>query len=368
MKYLPIIPVFLLLALFAHGADIILRGTVTLGGDVPADVYLASNQTFTGTNTFNETILGTATNANTVGGELPAALHDAANLTGTASAIDGSAIVNVDALTLGGHPPSAFAGEGDVFLGADQTLTGTNTFGETILGTSSNATALHGNTGTPLYVETDTNALAALNALTNIIATALVESDIGVTVQAYDSDLATITAVSNLWPLLDTDSTDDATQYTDGMAVSAVSNAWPNLDTDSTDDATQYSDVLSVAAVSNAWPNLTTLATLNGGSLTNLTASNIPWYNGYEQIASTASIVLNPTKSMMYCTLTNAATLSMHASAKRDTYTFYVLGTNTLSLNVSHMIIKGTFTQNATNIITILPEPIGTNWVVGVVN
>jgi len=106
----------------------------------------------------------------------------------------------------------------------------------------------------------------------------------------------------------------------------------------------------------------------DGGSLTNLTAANIPWYNGYEQIASTASIVLNPTKSMMYCTLTNAATLSMHASAKRDTYTFYVLGTNTLSLNVSHMIIKGTFTQNATNIITILPEPIGTNWVVGVVN
>jgi len=124
----------------------------------------------------------------------------------------------------------------------------------------------------------------------------------------------------------------------------------------------------SPSAFQDVNSNLTTLATLNGGSLTNLTAANIPQYNGFEEITSEANIVLNPTKNMMYCTLTNAATLSMHASAKRDIYTFYVLGTNTLSLNVSHMIIKGTFTQNATNIITILPEPIGTNWVVGVVN
>ena len=396
MKYLPIIPIFLLLALLAHGADIILRGTVTLGGDVPADVYLASNQTFTGTNTFNETILGTATNANTVGGELPAALHDAANLTGTASAIDGSAIVNVDALTLGGHPPSAFAGEGDVFLGADQTLTGTNTFGETILGTSSNATALHGNTGTPLYVETDTNALAALNALTNIIATALVESDIGVTVQAYDADLATI-ATPGAQKLFysDTNGTMQTLSFVGGGSKTVsikADESGPELSTACEGDAVLSADqtftgtntfgetILGTSsnattvggelpsAFQDASANLTTLATLNGGSLTNLTAANIPRYNGFEEITSEANIVLNPTKSYLYCTLTNAATLSMSPSAARERYEFWVLGTNTLSLNVSHMIIKGTFTQNATNIITILPEPTGTNWAVGVVN
>jgi len=146
MKRILIAAICTTLATTVLAADIILRGTRTVGGASAADAYLGNVQTFTDTNTFTKTIQGTATNANTVGGELPAALHDAANLTGTASAIDGNAIVNVDALTLGGNLPSAFlkTGDlgGDVYAASNQTFTATNTFNVIILGTASNATTV----------------------------------------------------------------------------------------------------------------------------------------------------------------------------------------------------------------------------------
>jgi hypothetical protein len=87
----------------------------------------------------------------------------------------------------------------------------------------------------------------AVGSLTNVeeaVTTAQVQvADLTQRVAQAESDQMTnaanvVAAVTNQWPNLDTDSTDDATQYTDPMATNAVLTAWADLDTDSTDDVT----------------------------------------------------------------------------------------------------------------------------------
>ncbi|MBU0678481.1 MAG: hypothetical protein KJ626_10220 [Verrucomicrobia bacterium] len=337
LKYTPIMLTFLLWAILsAHGADIILRGTVTLGGDIPADVYLASNQTFTATNTFTKTIQGTATNALTVGGELPAALHDAANLTGTAAAIDGSAIFNVDALTLGGFPPSAFAGVGDVFLGSNQTFIATNTFTEIILGTASNATTVGGNlpaafataaqgtTADTAYQPATaafTNGVRAAQtnivevdpwAQTNVFLDANVANvltiDAGSTIGAVDLGSATNIPAANL--------TGDApiAVLTNALA-SVTTNELSSIDWDGFGGGTSTSDVQTISWTSQRTPYQITSAS----TVTVLAA----WGNLLRLDVAHSPCTITAEASVLATNYTYDATLELYA------------GTNTIAWNTT---------------------------------
>ena len=98
----------------------------------------------------------------------------------------------------------------------------------------------------------------------------------------------------------------------------------------------------------------------------NLTAANIPYYNGVEVLTFSTLLSLLPTKAVMELTVTNAITINASASMLRQPHMLTIFGTNTVTMG-SQFSLAGTWTQTGTNHLSLFPTGQTTNWFYGVV-
>jgi len=115
---------------------------------------------------------------------------------------------------------------------------------------------------------------------------------------------------------------------------------------------------------------LTNIAALLGtitydAAFTNAAETVHESYDGVQVITSAAAIALTPTKSFMELTLTNAPTITAAAAMRRTSHMLTIFGTNTVTMGAQFTLV-GTWTQAATNYMTLFPSGQSTNWIYGV--
>ena len=96
------------------------------------------------------------------------------------------------------------------------------------------------------------------------------------------------------------------------------------------------------------------------------TTQAIAYYNGVQVLTFADPLSILPTKSVMELTVTNSTTITMNAAALRQPYMLTIFGTNTVTMG-SQFSLAGTWTQAATNYVSIFPVGQSTNWFYGVV-
>ena len=134
-----------------------------------------------------------------------------------------------------------------------------------------------------------------------------------------------------------------------------------------TEDGVAYFDTLT----SNLWTYTTAdgwalLGTITyDAAFTNAAETVHESYDGVQVITSAAAIALTPTKSFMELTLTNAPTITAAAAMRRTSHMLTIFGTNTVTMGAQFTLV-GSWTQAATNYMTLFPSGQSTNWIYGV--